>query len=101
MSPPHHTIHVQHMEDSSELAAAKDKARVVSTVVLRLVHGWILKRGNRARGYCASYAYIKLEVATNIGRAIWYGKDWRVHVSPGVCHTTVSELGMDLPVWFA
>ncbi|GBG62932.1 hypothetical protein CBR_g34303 [Chara braunii] len=96
---PNATIPRQKLKDVSELGAAKERASRVQTIALRIIHGWIFKSPNRARGYHCSYGYVLNHVATDLARAIWFGEDWRVCVSPAVVHNTL-ELHMKLPIWY-
>ncbi|GBG70720.1 hypothetical protein CBR_g8019 [Chara braunii] len=96
---PNVTIPQQKLEDVSKLGPAKERTPRVQTIALRIIHGWIFKSPNRARGYHCSYGYVLNHVATDLARAIWFGEDWRVCVSPAVVHNTL-ELHMKLPIWY-
>ncbi|GBG82463.1 hypothetical protein CBR_g34839 [Chara braunii] len=96
---PHSIIPQHKIDDESQLKAAKERVIKVQTIALRVIHGWIFKSVNRARGYHAAYGYVLNHVATDIARVMWYGEAWRSRVSLVVCHITL-ELDMMLPIWF-
>ncbi|GBG63732.1 hypothetical protein CBR_g39275 [Chara braunii] len=91
---------VTRISDPSQLQQAISRAAKVANVALRVLHGWVFKSDNRARGYNLAYQYALESVETDIARAMWYAEDWSNVVSAPICGHTI-DLNMDLPLWFA
>ncbi|GBG62208.1 hypothetical protein CBR_g29406 [Chara braunii] len=97
---PKSSTRIARIADPSQLQQATSRASAVENITLLVLHGWVFKSGNRPRGYNLAFQYALESVATDIARAMWYGKEWCNVVSPAVCAHTI-DLSMDLPLWFA
>ncbi|GBG93333.1 hypothetical protein CBR_g65193 [Chara braunii] len=96
-----HPAEVEHQgsQDLRPIAAAASDLPL-ENVALCVLHDWVFKSGNRARGYNLAYQYALESVAMDIARAMWYAEDWSNIVSAPICGHTI-DLNMDLPLWFA
>ncbi|GBG65934.1 hypothetical protein CBR_g54228 [Chara braunii] len=97
---PKSSTRVARISDPSQLQQAISRAAKVENVALRVLHGWVFKSGNCARGYNLAYQYALESVAMDIVRALWYAEDWSNVVSAPICGHTIDR-NMDLPLWFA
>ncbi|GBG74050.1 hypothetical protein CBR_g17760 [Chara braunii] len=97
---PKSSTRVVRIADQSQLQQAISRAAAVENIALRILHGWVFKSGNCPRGYNVAFQYSLESVATDIERAMWYGKEWCNVVSLAVCAYTI-VLSMDLPLSFA
>ncbi|GBG78366.1 hypothetical protein CBR_g26395 [Chara braunii] len=95
---PKSSTRVARIADQSRLQQTISRAAAVENIALRILHGWVLKSGNRPRGYHLAFQYSLESVATDIARAMWYGEEWRNVVSAPICAHTI-DLNMDLPLW--
>ncbi|GBG71948.1 hypothetical protein CBR_g10885 [Chara braunii] len=96
---PKSSAKVARISDQSQLQQATKRATTLENVVMRILHGWVFKSGNRPRGYHLAFQYTLESFATDLVRVMWCGEEWSNAVSVAVCVHTI-DLGMDLPLWF-
>ncbi|GBG86422.1 hypothetical protein CBR_g41419 [Chara braunii] len=96
---PKSSAKVARISDQSQLQQATKRATTLENVVMRILHGWVFKSGNRPRGYHLTFQYKLESFATDLARVMWCGEEWSNAVSAEVCAHTI-DLGMDLPLWF-
>ncbi|GBG89691.1 hypothetical protein CBR_g49544 [Chara braunii] len=91
---------LQRIADPAQLQQTIICRGVAENIVLRVLHGWVLKSGKRPRGYNLTFQYALESVAMDFARVMWYDEEWSNVVSAAVCAHTI-DLNMDLPLWFA
>ncbi|GBG69966.1 hypothetical protein CBR_g4794 [Chara braunii] len=96
---PKSSAKVARISDQSQLQQATKRATTLENVVMRILHVWVFKSGNRPRGYHLAFQYTLESFATDLARVMWCGEEWNNAVSAAVCVHTI-DLGMDLPLWF-
>ncbi|GBG79603.1 hypothetical protein CBR_g29751 [Chara braunii] len=97
---PKFATSITRIADPAQLQQAIIRGGAAENIVLRVLHGWVFKSGNRPRGYNLAFQYALESVATDLARVMWYGEEWSNVVSAAVCPHTIN-LNMDLPLWFA
>ncbi|GBG60895.1 hypothetical protein CBR_g16015 [Chara braunii] len=88
------------IEDPAQHEPTLRRAHSVEKLVLRAIHGWIFKLSSRSAGFARAESYIRVDIATDVARAVWQGQEWSNVVSPALVYHTLA-MKMDVPLWLA